>query len=262
MQSYQTLNLQREEDVLTVTLNRENRANAVNLTMIKELIQLADWLREEREIKFVIFTNRGRLFSAGADLVELNEDIEDPARGSDYFRRMQSVGQEMMNKLERMEQITISALRGSAYGAGVAIMMTTDYRIMAESAVLNLPETNVGIFLTWGCTPRLVKAVGAVRAKELIMFCEDVSAEECKEIGFINKVVTADEMDDAVNQVIGKLRSKGNQSIRLSKKLVNASVAVNFGDIMITEPELVEKVVASGETEGKIQEFLRSKGKK
>lgn len=261
MTTYQTLDLKRENDVLEVILNHKNGANTVSITMLKELIQLADWLRDEKGINYVIFTNTGRFFSVGADLVELVNDFTQAEAQSENIRRMQIVGQEMMRKLESLEQITFAAIQGSAYGAGVAIAMTTDFRFMTESSVFNLPETNVGLFLTWGCTPRLVKSVGAVKAKELIMLCEDVSAEECLQLGLINKVVRKEEMKDVVFQTIEKLRRKGPLSIRLTKKLVNASVAPNFGDILINETELVERVAISGEPAAKMNEFLKSKGK-
>lgn len=261
MQIFKTITLKQNHDVLKVTFNRVSKANAVNLEMIKELIQLADFLREESTIKFVVFTNSGKVFSAGADLVELNNVLENDVSSSENTRKMQLLGQEMMRKLENIEQITISAICGSAYGAGVAIAMTTDFRLMVDSAVLNLPETNVGVFLTWGCTPRLVKTIGAVKAKELIMLCEDISAEECLKIGLINQFVSRENMDEEVNRIIQKIRNKGSLSIRLTKKLVNAAIAVNFGDIFINETELVERVFVSGEPKEKIQEFLVSKKK-
>lgn len=261
MENYETLKLKKDNDVLTVTLDRGESANAVNTLMIRELIQLADWLREQPTVKFVVFTNEGKIFSAGADLYELYDDLPEVERSSDKLRSMQILGQEMMRKLESIEQVTIGALRGSAYGAGIAILMTTDFRVMQDTAILNLPETNVGIFLTWGCTPRLVKEVGALRAKELIMLCEDVTAEEAKAIGFINRVAAGDEVENEIQDYIGKIRSKGNQAIRMTKKLVQAANAVNFGDIMIGETELVEKVLVSGETREKMRGFVeREKG--
>lgn len=261
MTDYQTLDLKQVNDVLEVTINRKGGANAVNLAMIKELIHLADWLREADEIKYVIFTNSGRFFSVGADLVEVAQDFNQAEVQPEGVRRMQILGQEMMRKLETLEQITFAAIQGSAYGAGVAIAMTTDFRYMTESSVLNLPETNVGLFLTWGCTPRLVKSIGAVKAKELIMLCEDVPAEECLQLGLINKVVPQETMMKEVHQTIEKLRRKGPLSIRLTKKLVNASVAPNIGDIFINEMELVERVAVSGEPAARMNDFLKSKGK-
>lgn len=259
MPEFKTLRLELDEDVLTVTFDREHKANAMNSLMVRELIQLADWLREStEEIKFVIFTNRGKTFSAGADLLELYDGLESGSFQNESTRVYQLYGQEMMSKLENLEQITIAALNGSAYGGGVVVALTSDFRLMTESSVFNLPETNVGMFLTWGCTPRLVKAVGTVKAKELIMLAEDLTAEECYRIGLINKVVPKDQLVDETNQLIHNLRRKGQQAIRLTKKLVNASFPANIGDVYINEPELFEKVIASGEIKEKIQPFFNS----
>ncbi|MEK4228179.1 enoyl-CoA hydratase/isomerase family protein [Solibacillus sp. FSL H8-0538] len=228
MQHFQTLFLEKNTDVLTVTLNCKNKAHTVNSVMIQEIIQLADLLRDTNEIKFVVFTNRGKIFSPGADFVEQLEHLHGKTPNSEQLSHMQIIGQEMMNKLERLEQITISALHGSSYGTGIAIMMTTDFRLMTECSVLNLPERDIDIFLTWSCTPKLVKEVGVVKAKELIMLGDDVSAEACYNIGFINKVVAADSMNEEVEQIIQKLRKRGNPATRNTKKLVNASVASRY----------------------------------
>lgn len=251
---FETLLVEQKEDVLYVYLNRPDRANAVNLKMMKELISLADQLNEKSDVRFVVFSNKGAIFSAGYDLYELNSFIEGDSQKPNL---MQKLGHELMRKLEQLDQITIAAMRGSAYGGGFAIAMTTDYRIMTEKSVLNLPETNVGLFLTWGCTPRLVKEVGATRAKEMIMLCEDYPANICHQLGIVNKVTTLELLDVEVGMYIRKIRKKGPLSIKLTKKLILAANAVNVGDVLVNEPELVDRVIASGETKRKIKSFVR-----
>ncbi|MEH7177513.1 enoyl-CoA hydratase/isomerase family protein [Neobacillus vireti] len=262
MKDFQTLRLEKNNDVLTVWLNREERGNSINLVMLKELIELTEYLRVENEINYVIFTNEGRFFSTGYDLNELYDISVGEKEVSIQFKLMQLLGQEMLQKLENIEQITIAALRGSAYGGGVAIAMAADFRLISNDSLLNLPETNIGMFLSWGCTPRLVKAVGASKAKELIMLCEDVTAEEGFRLGLVNKVVSRDKMSEEVGIMVKKLRDKGQLSIKMTKKLVNASVAVNSGDLNITESELAEKMVLSGETKEKIMRFIERKNTK
>jgi len=253
-----TLRLEKNDNVLTVWLNREDKANAINLEMLKELITLADWLREQSEIKFVVFTNGGKTFSAGFDLNQFSEFMEKDQKSPQHSRLVQISGQEMMRKIENIEQVTISAIRGSAYGGGVCLIMATDFRLMTDNSVLNLPETNVGIFLGWGGTSRLVNAVGAVKAKEMIMMCEDVTAEECHKLGLINKVVSSENIDCEVKQIIEKIHSKGQLSIRLAKKTVNSSIAHNVGDILVSEPELFERVTISNETQQLINSFKQN----
>ncbi|MDR7079769.1 enoyl-CoA hydratase/carnithine racemase [Neobacillus niacini] len=262
MKTFETLLLEKNNDVLTVWLKREEKGNSINMVMIKELIELTEYLRVESEINFVIFTNEGRFFSTGYDLNELYDISQGEKEVSKQFKLMQILGQEMIQKLENIEQVTIAALSGSAYGGGVAIAMAADFRLISNDSLLNLPETNIGMFLSWGCTPRLVKAVGATKAKELIMLCEDVTAEESLRLGLVNRIVSKEKMEDEVNRIVKTIRSKGQLSIRMTKKLANATVAGNIGDMNITEPELAEKMVLSGETKEMIMSFLERKKEK
>lgn len=254
MVELETLEVEKDEDILYVFLNRRHKANAINIKMIKELISLADWLNENPEVRFVVFSNKGSIFSSGYDLYELCSFLEKDQMMSNV---MQKLGHELMRKLEQLDQITIAAMRGSAYGGGFAIAMTTDYRIMIENSIINLPETNLGMFLTWGCTPRLVKEIGANKAKEMIMLCEDYSASECYRLGIINKVTTPESLDKEVVKYIDRIRKSGLLSIKLTKKLISAANAVNIGDILINEPELVDRVTSSGETKSKVIKFIR-----
>ena len=255
------MRLEQGGDVLSVYIDREEKANTITIELIKEMISLADWLRESEEIKYVIFTNNGRFFSAGYNLYDLYKDVKD-VEDQHNLRLMQVLGQEMINKLENLEQVTFSAIRGSAYGGGVAIALTADFRIMADHTVLGLPETNIGMFLSWGCTPRLVRLVGATKAKELILFGGEITAEESCRLGIVNKVCPVNEVDSEVHQMISKLRTKGQQAISITKKLINASVSPNFGDILLTEPDLTKPIVYAGEITEKVEDFLARKGKR
>lgn len=258
MNTYETLELSRAGDTLTVTLNRPRRANAVNRQMLKDLIALAEELQDHDDIVFVVFRGGERVFSAGADLNELVEELahENPRP---LVRSMQNLGQEMMRKLESVEQITVAALHGSAYGAGLAIALTTDFRIMADTAVASLPETKIGMFLTYGCTPRLTGLIGAARAKEMIMFADDVPAAQCLEWGVATDVVPADRVDARVAEVVNKLRDRDRVALRVTKKLVRAASAPVFGELTASENEIVDGVFALGDVARKVDEFVESK---
>jgi enoyl-CoA hydratase/carnithine racemase len=143
--------------------------------------------------------------------------------------------------------VTIAELDGGAYGGGMAIAMTTDFRVMAPDAVFSLPETRVGTFLTWGCTARLASAVGALRAKELIMLAEDLSAEECVASGLANAVVASGELANWTDDLIDRLRARGTAAVFLTKKLVNAATVPAGSNVQFVEPYLVTGIARSGE---------------
>ena len=105
------------------------------------------------------------------------------------------------------------------YGAGLALALGCDFRIMVQEATVCIPEVTRGLFFTWGSTPRLVSIVGAAKAKELIMLAEVVDANEALRIGLVNKVVPKDQLSETVMRLIQKLDSSPFLPIRLTKKL-------------------------------------------
>lgn len=159
---FETLQVDVQRDTVAVRLHRPHRANAVNRQMLQDLIGLCDWLEAQSDqVHFVVLTNDGKIFAAGQDLAELHAELSDEDRRRGHARSLQQLAQEMMRRMESLPQITFMALRGSAYGAGLAIALTGDFRIMAADAVGSLPETRLGLFLTYGSMPRLVHLIGA-----------------------------------------------------------------------------------------------------
>ncbi len=258
--SFQTLELSVDGPTLTVHLSRPGRANAVNRQMLHDLIGLADWLREQPQIAFVILTHRGTVFAAGADLAELRSELaQDDATRRARIRSMQVVAQEMMRKLETLQQITFAALEGSAYGAGLAIAMTADFRVIAKTVEFVLPETGLGMFLTYGATPRLVAAAGLSRAKQMIMWPTPLDAQRAEQWGLANEVVAPGQAVATAQRMIDELARIDLRAVRLTKQLANASVPTGIGDVMMSEPDLVEAVLGDGAIAPHIQAFLTRK---
>lgn len=253
---FETIKLTFDGDLLTATLSRPARANAVSNQMLRELIALADWLNGNDAVRFLILAGEGPIFASGQDLRELRDELRDSAGAGAAVRALQRSAQEMMQKLEGLEQISFAVLEGSAYGAGVAIAMTADFRLMSDDAVLNLPETKLGIFLTYGATPRLVAAMGASRAKEFIMFARDMSATDAEQFGLVNTVAPRAELMAAALAQVGELRQKDFRSLRITKRIAQAAAAVTAGDILMSEPELSEGALADGTTLQLVESFF------
>lgn len=254
--TFSTLNVAVEHQIATITLHRPNSANAVTRQMLIDLIDVADWLDGNEAIHFVIITGHGKIFAAGQDLKELHSDLSSERTRRVASRSLQRLAQEMMVKLESLEQISFSVIQGSAYGAGVAIAMTTDFRIMADHALLGLPETKLGLFLTYGAMPRLVKAVGASKAKDLVMFARDVTAEDALGLGLVEAILPKDELLTETYARIDQLRTMDMRALRITKRIAQAASAVSVGDILISEPDIVEGALAEGELLPRLETFL------
>jgi enoyl-CoA hydratase/carnithine racemase len=254
MSSFETLTFDQAEEVVTVTLNRP-KLNLFNQKMVEELIQVWHSLRNNPTARFVILTAQGDHFSAGADLKEIGE-TEVTAVGA---RRLQLAGHELMRSLESLEQVTVAALRGTVCGAGMAVAQACDFRIMTEDSYYLVPETNIGTYYTWGCTPRLVRMVGASKAMEIIMTCDPIPAQEAHRLNLANKIVSSDTLMEATHEFVAKIASKSPTCIRITKKIALGASMEGFGNMFICEPELMQEVVYTGETQKGVEAFMQKR---
>jgi len=243
---YETILVEKAGDTMTVTLNRPTKFNAIDTRMKEEFFQLFTELRQDTATRFVIITGAGKHFTTGADMSDSSRQYVGPD-AAQSARLVQLGGHDFIRNLENLEQITIAAVNGMALGAGLVIVMGCDFRIADTNARFGIPEANVGIFFTWGCTPRLVSLIGPTKAKEMIMTCDMMGADEALRTGLVNKVVSPEKLMDAAHEIIDKVGSKGPLAVRICKKIVNAAAAPNIGDLYICEPELVERLYLSGD---------------
>ncbi|MDR7079292.1 enoyl-CoA hydratase/carnithine racemase [Neobacillus niacini] len=261
MIAYNTLLVERKKPVITITFNRPEKANAMNTQMNEELDEIISEIRKDSDYKFIVFTGNGKTFSAGADMNELLNGIEDHALSSSYIREDQINRHEFLRKFDALDQITIAAINGPMYGAGFVLAMVCDFRIMADSATACLPEVERGLFFSGGGTPRLVNLIGPAKAKELIMLCEVIDSAEALQIGLVNKVVPSQELTFATEELIGKLNRNPFSAIRLTKKIVNAATP-RFENLLFYEPELQEHMMLHGEAREEIDKFVASQKEK
>lgn len=254
MDAYQTLKIEQFNETLVVNLNRPP-LNLFNSQMIEELISLWQSLRLNTDVRFIVLTGSGEHFSAGADL----NDIPTDGFTSEIARIGQLAGHELMRSLENLEQVTVAALNGVVVGAGMAIAMACDFRIMAQNSYFSVPETAIGTYFTWGCTPRLVRMVGASKAMEIIMTCDPIQSEEAYRLGLANKLVSRDSLMELTHEFINKIASKSPTCIRITKKIALGAAMEGFGNMFVSEPELMQILALNGETEEGISAFLQKR---
>jgi enoyl-CoA hydratase/carnithine racemase len=258
MSPYETLDLERSEGVVTVFLNRP-KLNLFNGRMLEELTRCFHGLRTDRETRFLILAARGNNFSGGADLKEIVEGFGRKEWDPESARYQQLAGHEMMRSLENLEQVTVAALQGVVVGAGMAAAMACDFRIMAEDSSFSVPEAVVGTYFTWGCTPRLVRMVGASKAMEIVMTCNPIPATEAYRLNLANQVVPRESLMSAAKEFIAKIASRSPTSVRLTKKIALGASMQGFGNMFVCEPELMQGLVFTGETEEGIRAFMEKR---
>ncbi|MEW6299919.1 MAG: enoyl-CoA hydratase/isomerase family protein [Thermodesulfobacteriota bacterium] len=239
--AYETFLIERSEAVVTVYFNRPEKLNPINDKVMREFLAVTEGLREDEDSRVVILTGKGRSFCVGADLAMLSAgaDRERQAQQSDAARlRSAKLGWRIMQEWERLDQITIAAVNGFAVGGGVSLAMACDFRIAAAGARIWIPEVRLGVPYMWGSISRLINLVGMAKAKELVMTCDELTAEEALTLGLVNQVVPPERLHEAALAFARKLLNKPPMALRRTKEFFNALYTNRAGDITYADAHL------------------------
>ncbi|MBI2469160.1 MAG: enoyl-CoA hydratase/isomerase family protein [Candidatus Rokubacteria bacterium] len=213
---FETLLIDRDGAIVTVTLNRPKQLNAINATMVRELDELAAGLETDAGARVVIFTGAGeRAFVAGADISGFQGLSTLDALS--FGQRIQR----LYSRLEALPQITIAAVNGFALGGGAELTYCCDLVLAAETARFGQPEVNLGVLPGAGGTQRLARLVGLHRAKEVNYLGEMLDAPEAHRIGLVNRVVPPDRLMAEARALAEKLLTKPPLTLRLIKEAMN-----------------------------------------
>ena len=179
----------RDDHIAIVTLNRPDQLNTLNSTLMREIEYLTEEFQEDTETRVVIFTGAGKHFSGGADLKEQRA----PSTLLEQTRAKQ-IGPRMIRKIFMMDQITIAAINGGAFGGGCCIAAACDFRIATENSMCGYPESKLGMNLSWLSLPLTVHLIGPTHAKEMIILGENNDAQTLLEWGFISEIVQKEKL--------------------------------------------------------------------
>ena len=227
MTDYQTLEVSISEQIGTITLNRPNALNAINLTMVQELGAVLDaW--KDLSLRAVIITGAGRAFAAGADITQMQSFN---ALDAQHFAQ---VGQSIFRQLEHFSAPTIAAVNGFALGGGCELAMCCDLILAGEKARFGQPEVQLGVIPGFGGTQRLVIRVGRQRALELMMTGRMVKAQEAVSIGLALEVVEGDLIERA-NQLALSISKNAPLAVTFVKQVVDQSVHLDLDTGLATE---------------------------
>ncbi len=217
-----TLLIRLEKPIAWIVLNRPDKYNAINYELLKELSDTLDELELNNEIRVIVITGAGRVFSAGADVSSFVGIT--PVKAAIFSRKFQEVNL----KIEYYTKPVIAALNGYTLGGGLEIAMSTDFRIASETAMLGQPEIKLGIIPGAGGTQRLARLIGISKAKQLIFTGEYIPAGEALKLGLVDKVVPPERLEDEVRTFALKLSEMPPLAIMLAKYAVNYGLESNI----------------------------------
>jgi len=210
-----TVDVEVDDGVAVITLNRPERLNAVAPVLVDDLLTALDEVaREESGARAVVLTGNGRAFCAGHDLKE------PPATG-DARRRLERI-QDVTRRIRALPQPVIAAVHGYAIGAGAEFALGCDLVLAAPDAVFAFPESGLGLSVTGGISRLLPLLVGPLKAKELLLLGERVDAAEAARIGLVNAVVP--DAREAAVAWARAIAAKPGYSAALAKRALDAGV--------------------------------------
>ena len=215
---YQTLLTELDGDILVITINRPDKLNALNRTVIEELGRAINEVYTNPSIKSAIITGSGpKSFVAGADISEFSS--LDATGGKALAQRGQDL---VFSKIENSPKPIIAAVNGFALGGGCELAMSCHFRVASEQAKFGQPEANLGLIPGYGGTQRLVQLIGKGRAMELLMTGNMIDAGTALQYGLVNHVVPADQLLPKAKSILQLINSKAPLAISACIKTVNA----------------------------------------
>jgi enoyl-CoA hydratase len=207
--TYSTLLLEVTDGIARVTINRPDKLNALNTTVINELGDVATRIETDSAIRGVVLTGAGsKAFVAGADIAELTEQT--PAEG----QARAVTGQRVFRRLEQATKPVVAAVNGFALGGGCELAMACHLRIASETAKFGQPEVKLGLTPGYGGTVRLPRLVGRGRALELLLTGRMIDAQEAYRIGLVNLVVPADQVVAEAERMVRSIIEMAPLAIR------------------------------------------------
>lgn len=223
---YQTLAVELADHIATVTLNRPDKANAMEEAMWHEIRAAMEWADETPEVRCVILRGAGRHFTSGIDLAmlaTLGERIRDAdaARGREKLRRIILDLQDCITAVERCRKPVLAAIHGACIGGGVDLVTACDMRYCSADARFAVKEIDVGMTADVGTLQRLPRLIGEGMARELAYTGRNVDAAEAAAIGLVNRVFdSAEALEGGVRDIAATIAAKSPLAVRGSKEMI------------------------------------------
>lgn len=252
----ETLIVERSGGVVTVTLNRPEKKNAMTETMWREMIELLDEAAARADDRVVVFTGAGDAFCTGADLSASASSAPSGVGGG--LRRMRVIGQAAM-AVHEFPKPTVAAVNGVAAGAGLNLALGCDIVMASDRARFSEIFSKRGLVIDFGGSWLLPRLVGLHRAKELVLLAEVIDATEAERIGLVNHVVPHDELAERVAEMAGRLAALPPATLSVSKKLLNRSLALSMGEVLEAEAVAQSLMFHSRDTVEAIMAFLEKR---
>ena len=248
--------IQEDGNILTMTLNRPEAYKSLNLDMMKLLAEALSAAAADSSIKGILLTGSGKAFCAGGDLNWIHQQSEEV--GSVLYRLAPQFHLSVV-EIRRMGKPVVAALNGIAAGGGFSLALACDFRVMAESAVLRQAYTSSGLRIDGGGSFALPRLVGLARAMEIMAFDQPISAEKAHDWGLVTRVVPDAEVLPSALAMLENLELSSLHSFAWTKKLMNDSFHHSLEEQLELERQGISDCAAHPDGQEGIQAFAEKR---
>ncbi|PLX45821.1 MAG: enoyl-CoA hydratase [Deltaproteobacteria bacterium] len=249
-----TLLVEREGGVVTLTMNRPEKMNSFSLELLREFGEVLGDIAYDPSLQCVIITGAGeKAFCAGADLAERAKMNETEVKKTVATIRR------TMDLVENLPAPTIAAINGFAFGGGLEIALACDIRLISENAKVGLTETSLAIIPGAGGTQRLPRIIGKAKAKELIFTARRITGADAVEIGLASKCVPQSELLEEAKGIAAEIAKNGPVALRMAKRAVDKGMEMDLASGLAFESSCYEIIVP---TEDRVEGLTAFKEKR
>jgi enoyl-CoA hydratase/carnithine racemase len=242
--------VRQEKDVIVLTLQREEKLNAISTEMEAALLGALSSDDVHRS-RCLVFAGAGKAFSAGADIDEFREST--PASVAAYY----SATGDVYERIAALPMPTVAAIHGWCLGGALELALAVDFRIADETATFGLPEVALGIIPSSGGTHRLVRMLGPARAKEVMLLGRRFDAAEAEALGLVTEVVAAGRALPRALEVAHELAAQPPLAVQTAKAAANVMPEASREANMLIERLAYAALAQTPEAKGAVEEFTR-----
>lgn len=254
MTDWNHVKVDRSEGIATVTIDREEKLNALNPDVIEELDDAFAGLRDDDDVRGIIVTGAGRkAFVAGADIGVLAEMT--PTSGVEVSRQ----GQTLFRAIETFPKPVLAAVNGYALGGGCELALTCHMRLASENAQFGLPEVGLGIIPGYGGTIRLARLVGLGHAVQLTLTGERIDAARAEALGLVNGVAAPDQLMDHARNLMGRVVKNGPVAVQMALRSVYHALDSSTEEALQYEASLFGLLASTRDMKEGMSAFLEKR---
>lgn len=249
--TYETILVEYANGIATITLNRPESLNALNLTVLEDVTAAAAAADTDDSIRAIILTGAGKAFAAGADIKQMASLDFATAYRKNWFAGW--------TRLDEVSKPIIAAVNGFALGGGCELAMMADILIASEKAKFGQPEINLGVLPGMGGSQRLTRSIGKAKAMDLCLTGRMMDAEEAERSGLVARVVAHDSLIEEAESIAATIASKSLIASSMVKEAVNAAFETTLQQGLAFERRLFHSSLATNDQSEGMAAFVEKR---